>query len=211
MRRKFKSRRYLGQKQDDASTSSLRRLVAGTPKRSIRVDSSRGACGTKRQRQPAKQHLVCKWYTPGTGPKDEDKVLMSRQEVSELISNQLATVLGRRNGIYLADADYFCTPLENALEIISHSKTDQLTWVEEVFDCDDFAHALKAVFTQAAYKDGRRRPPHCFGIVWGLIDGKSHAFNWMVNSDLTLRFVEPQNHDVFELGPEIANVEFILG
>lgn len=208
MHGKYNSRRYLGARHDDPSS---RRPVTGTPISSIHPDASRGAYGTRRRRQTAKSQFVSKWYTPGTGPEDEDKVYMTRQQVRQLISNQLGALLGRRCGLYFADAEYYCTPIDNARDIIAHSATDQLTWVEEVFDCDDFAHALKAVFTQATYKEGRRRLPHCFGIIWGVLDGKSHAFNWMVNSDRTLRFVEPQNHEVFEVGPNITSIEFILG
>ena len=94
-------------------------------------------------------------------------------------------------------------------EIISESKVDRKTWVRERFDCDDFAHVLKAHFAEASYKNGQRRAAHCFGVVWGSLPGP-HAINWMVNSDGKLRFVEPQNDRVFVPRKTDKNIYFML-
>jgi len=55
---------------------------------------------------------------------------------------------------------------------------------------------LKNYFAEAAYKNGRRRAAHCCGVVWGSLP-TPHAINGMVNSDLKLRFVEPQTDRIF--------------
>ena len=95
------------------------------------------------------------------------------------------------------------------LEIIENSATDRMRWVKERFDCDDFALVLKSHFCEAAYKDGDRRPAHCFGIVWGMLPGP-HAINWMLNADRVLRFVEPQSDDVFLPRDSDRRIRFMM-
>lgn len=110
--------------------------------------------------------------------------------------DKLGAKLSRDFGFYIADAEYYCTPLRDAKDIIRASAVDRKKWVRHRFDCDDFAHVLKAHFAEAAYKDGQRRASHCFGVVWGSLPGP-HAINWLVDSKLKLWFVEPQNDRVF--------------
>jgi len=139
--------------------------------------------------------FVRRWHKE-RGRSDALKVYITDDELRRIIADQLGPKLNRSIGLYIADSEYFCTPEEDAREIIAQSTLDRKTWVEERFDCDDFAHVLKAHFAEAAYKDGKRRAAHCFGVVWGMLPGP-HAINWMVNSDGVLRFVEPQTDEIF--------------
>ena len=109
---------------------------------------------------------------------------------------QLGSRLLGNFALYIADEEYFCTPKDEAEQIITRSSLDRKTWVRERFDCDDFALILKARFAEAAYACGSRRRAHCFGIVAGYLPGP-HAINWMINNDKKLRFVEPQSDEVF--------------
>ena len=136
-----------------------------------------------------------RWHKPTAGTR-EDKRFISAADLRTLISRQLGEKLERNFGLYLADGEYYCTPVADAKEIITNSALDRQTWVRQRFDCDDFAHVLKAHFAQAAYSDGKRRAAHCFGVVWGMLPGP-HAINWMVNDDMKLRFIEPQTDAVF--------------
>ncbi len=137
-----------------------------------------------------------RWNRPTVRPKPRVKKYISSSELRNLVSQQLGTKLGRRFEIYVADVKYYCPPIIDAQEIIWASTVDRKTWISDRFDCDDFAHVLKAHFAEAAYKNGSRRAAHCFGIVWGSLPGP-HAINWMVNSDMKLRFIEPQNDRIF--------------
>lgn len=150
----------------------------------------------RKKRVKAKTRFVRRWHTAGAGPPSATKKYISALEVRREVVRQLGAKLARSFEIYVADSEYYCTPLRDAREIIRASAVDRKTWVRNRFDCDDFAHVLKAHFAEAAYKDGRRRAAHCFGVVWGMLPGP-HAINWMLNSDLKLRFVEPQNDRVF--------------
>lgn len=150
-----------------------------------------------------------RWHSPREGTSSGTKVYIPSDEVRETVTAQLGPKLTPDFSFYIADDEYFCTPLEDAREIIKNSALDRRKWVRERFDCDDFAHVLKAHFAEAAYADGSRRTAHCFGIVWGNFPGP-HAINWMLNDDMIVRFVEPQDDTIFE--PRIAddNIYFML-
>lgn len=175
-------------------------------KKRVRKSSPRSRSRTRKR----KREFTPRWYVPGTGPRASDKVFISSSELRELVAKQLGAKLAKSFGFYLADAQYYCTPIADARRIIRASRVDRNTWIEETFDCDDFAHVLKAHFAEAAYKTGERRKPHCFGIVWGSLP-RPHAINWMVNSDKKLRFVEPQNDKIFFPRRTDKGIYFMLG
>ena len=149
------------------------------------------------------------WYTPGDGPANTNKVYISGQEIRQLVAAHLGNKLARNFALYIADAQYYCTPLLDAKSIIKKSKLDRKRWTAEKFDCDDFAHVLKANFAEAAYKNGSRRKAHCLGVVWGSLPGP-HAINWMINSDKKLRFIEPQNDRIFMPRRTDKDIYFML-
>lgn len=164
----------------------------------------------KKPSKKEKPSFVRRWHAPSTGKKlVAAKIYISAAEVRQIITAQLGPKLAKNFGFYVADTEYFCTPLADAKEIIANSADDKHTWVNERFDCDDFAHVLKAHFAEAAYADGKRRHAHCFGVVWGELPGP-HAINWMINEDRVLRFVEPQTDEVFAPRKTDKNIYFML-
>ena len=66
-------------------------------------------------------------------------------------------------------------------EIVNDSKIDHETYISEKFDCDDFAHLLKAAFIRDAYTNGHRRLPYAFGILWG--NKPAHAMNFALTTN----------------------------
>ena len=64
-------------------------------------------------------------------------------------------------------------------------------WLEERFDCDDFAYVLKAEMSVHAYQSAAMKFGLCVGMVWGNFDGVDgyHAVNWFVDKHATLRFM----------------------
>jgi hypothetical protein len=138
-----------------------------------------------------------------------DKVYLSADKIRQLITKQLEGKFDKSIMIYLADSEYYCAPLDDIKEVISNSRLDKNTWVAERFDCDDFAHVLKAHFCESAYSDGKRRTAHAFGVVWGNLPDP-HAINWVVTSDMKLRFVEPQSDEIFIPRPTDKDIYFML-
>jgi len=149
-----------------------------------------------------------RWHKEVPGKRPKKKYLTSG-ELRVIVSEQLKGKLQRNFGFYIADGEYYCPPLQDAKSIIKASSVDKNTWVRERFDCDDFAHVLKAHFAEAAYKNGKRRAAHCFGVVWGMLPGP-HAINWMVNDDLKLRFIEPQSDKIFAPRKQDKDIWFML-
>ncbi|UCE60677.1 MAG: lectin MOA-related protein [Phycisphaerales bacterium] len=149
-----------------------------------------------------------RWHVPSVGRPARKKYITGTQ-ARLIVATRLGRKLALNFGMYVADGKYFCTPLSEARDIIRRSAVDRKRWVSERFDCDDFAHVLKAHFAEAAYKNGNRRASHCFGIVWGSLPGP-HAINWMINSDGVLRFVEPQNDRIFLPRATDRNIYFML-
>lgn len=161
----------------------------------------------KTTRRKSTTKFVRKWHKPKKGKRK--KTYISDEKLREILVKQLGKRLDRDFGLFIADEKYYCTPLGDAKETIKASALDRQTWVEERFDCDDFAHVLKAHFAEAAYKDGKRRAAHCFGILWKA-KPEPHAINWMINSDKKLRFIEPQDDSVFAPRKKDKEIFFML-
>jgi hypothetical protein len=151
-----------------------------------------------------------RWHKPRDRSPDRRKGYISDSQLRELIASQLAGRLDRSFALYIADETYYLPPIEDAKEIVKRSGLDRKKWVEERYDCDDFALVLKAHFCEAAYRDGRRRAAHCAGIVWGMFDGGPHAINFVVTDDDVLRFIEPQTGEFFLPHPGDTGIWFML-
>ena len=145
------------------------------------------------------------WY----GLPNRYGIYLLSKHVEKIIKQQLKNHLQSNCSIYLADKKYFCPKLRDVKTIINTTNVDQRIWIQERFDCDDFAFLLKAEFVKDAYRQGDRRAAHCFGIVWGSLPGL-HAINWVINNDLKLRFVEPQNDSVYFPKETDKNIFFML-
>jgi hypothetical protein len=165
---------------------------------------------TAEQKGSGMKVLQRRWHDLHVRSKPRDKVLLDYSGLTGIVTKQIGDKLGTAFYMYGSDELYHCPPLEDAEEIIKQSALDRKTWVEERFDCDDFAVILKAHFAEAAYANGKRRAPHAFGIIHGVFeDVGMHAMNIMVNDDKQVRIVEPQNDQIFlveESGLEYAHL-----
>ena len=162
------------------------------------------------KKKSPKLKFMRRWHVPASpGKPAAQKVFITSAELRELVAKQLGKKLSKNFGFYISDAKYYCPPVKDARDIIKKSGVDRNTWVADKFDCDDFAHVLKGHFSEAAYKNGNRRKAHCLGVVWGSLPGP-HAINWMVNADLKLRFVEPQNDTIYFPKPKDKDIYFML-
>jgi hypothetical protein len=106
---------------------------------------------------------------------------ISRVDLKAFIKKSLKNYLKAGYNIYFADSNYHMPQKHIAEALINASQVAQLSWIAEKFDCDDFAHLLKAAFIKDAYTNGLRRLPYSFGIIWG--ESPAHAMNLLVASD----------------------------
>ncbi|HDZ27943.1 hypothetical protein LCGC14_2087430 [marine sediment metagenome] len=110
----------------------------------------------------------------------------------------------------LPDNEYWAAPMADYEAIIEESTLDRMKFIGEKADCDDFALLLKAAFIRAAWKDGKRRRPYCFGEVWGQLP-MSHAINWLIDDTETLYFVEPQSDEIFLPRADDTGIKLVKG
>lgn len=149
-----------------------------------------------------------RWYEPAVTPAKQ-KIYVSNEEVRRIIANILGSRLAEDFRLFLGDNSYYLPPVADAQVIITNSGLARAEYMPETFDCDDFAIVLKSHFCEAAYKHFERRPPHCFGLIWGELP-HVHAINWMINDDYRIRFVEPQTGEIFDVRPEHRNITFMM-
>ncbi|WP_224243886.1 lectin MOA-related protein [Hyalangium gracile] len=144
---------------------------------------------------------------PNLGPWERWKLKSTRRyltggRVQQIIQQQLSGKFAGDFRMYVADGEYYCPSVSDAHEVIRKTLVEHNQYTREKFDCDDFAHILKAEFIKDGYNNGVRRAPHCFGIIWA----GNHAFNWMINDDFNLRFIEPQSDGIFYPNEGVSSI-----
>lgn len=151
-----------------------------------------------------------RWYRPKKRPKRK-KQFMDGDTLRVIVMDQLRGKLDSSFQFYSADDKYYLPPMDDVREIVGESHLEMQEWREEVFDCDDFSIVLKANFAQAAYKDGKRRPPFALGIAWGMVEGEgAHAFNWVLDEYERLWFIEPQTDEIYKPKKTDHGIWFML-
>lgn len=137
--------------------------------------------------------------TPGS-------VYVSRDEVIEILDQKLGPLWAKNSDqiAFIGDTDYYCPPLDEVYRLIGKSGLGR-RYYPEIFDCDDFSHALKGYFTAQAFVNGRKRPfSFAVGIVW-LDKPFPHAMNWVISwawgrrEERTLYLVEPQSGLLYDI------------
>ena len=133
--------------------------------------------------------------TPTPDPTDLG-IYLTAAEVKAKLKEQLASKFSRDAKIYLPDTEYYCPSVSYTKKVLEESDLDKYLYSPARFDCDDYAICLKAAFAEDAYRNGIRRAPHAFGVVWGYLPGP-HALNFVINDDGIVRFIEPQTDSIF--------------
>ena len=135
------------------------------------------------------------FYTTNLDEIDKDAPTLSAETLTQIVRTDLGPYLSPSCHFHIADSFYHAPAMTMAQKIIADAKVDHETWTYQKFDCDDFAHMLKAAFIKAAYTDTYRRFPMACGILWGDTPAP-HALNFVVVGyspvNMRLFIVEPQ-------------------
>jgi len=137
------------------------------------------------------------------------KVFLTRRKLENLLYTELNSRILSDASILFADEKYYCPPLSDIKYLVKRNQINRKKYTSEIFDCDDFALALKYFFVKHAYSNGKRRSPHCAGIIWGYIQGEEHAVNIVVNDKEEVLFIEPQLDLIFYPGENDTDFNFI--
>ena len=138
-----------------------------------------------------------------------------KSNVSDILKKALSGRLHPNIKFHLADAQYYFPSMERVKEILAKSKAETSVWTPEVYDCDDFAVALKHAFVSAARTEKMLPCAHASGMLWGALhSGGGHAINWVITGDHQLHFIEPQSDVIFspdsEKGKDFHDIHFIM-
>ncbi len=147
--------------------------------------------------------------TPGAGP---EGVVAPASSLDGLVRQLLQGKLSDDPGIRFGDGSFYLPTLQEVQDILAASRLDREKWLEERFDCDDFAYVLKAEMSVHAYQSAAMKFGLCVGMVWGNFDWVDgyHAVNWFVDKHSTLRFIEPQDDGIHDLASCKGQISLLL-
>lgn len=138
---------------------------------------------------------------PAAPAKPAMGLVVPASSLDGLVKRLLQDKLGTDPGIRFGDGSFYLPSMAEVKEILDASRLDRRTWMEERFDCDDFAYVLKAEMSVHAYDSGSLRYGLCVGMVWGNFSWVQgyHAVNWFIDHTQTLWFIEPQSDVVYDV------------
>ena len=85
---------------------------------------------------------------------------------------------------------------------LAYDQTEKLSYVGELYDCDDFAYRLM----------GNLSVPPWAETASGIICTESHAFNCFIDSDGKLWYIEPQTDTIYDTWQSYfgSEIQFIM-
>jgi hypothetical protein len=120
----------------------------------------------------ARSWSTCPIITP---PDIKPSGTLTLHEMSSIILDKIEEVdVNNSAEIYLPDNDMKFYRKKDVKNYLGITEVDKIPFIDEAHDCDDFAAEL-------------------FGLFAGLIWTTAHAFNWFVDENGQLWFIEPQN------------------
>jgi hypothetical protein len=124
------------------------------------------------------------------------KLFLPKGEIvsSDEVVNIILSTFGRDYEYHLlvSDERYRLMTKEQLLNLLKQDKTDQYTWVEEDWDCDNFAEVLDGNIDEMTYPQG-----YAFGQLWFFTNTFGHAINFAILDTKELILIEPQNDEIF--------------
>lgn len=115
-------------------------------------------------------------------------------EVSSILLDKMEENGDSRCELYLPDTECKVYRKQGIIDYLGLDETDGIAYVAEEMDCDDFAAIL-------------------FGKFAGLLWTNVHAFNWFIDENWKLWFIEPQSDKIADRieNWQGAEVRFFLG
>lgn len=121
--------------------------------------------------------------------------------------------------LWIADSDYWLITEDELKWVVKESPINEYRFVNEGFDCDDFALLFHSHVVEMRYeeilmnnRDAKKWYPWALGQVWGTkFQGKktTHAINICLTKDEGIMLIEPQTDEIWKADPEQDEVFFI--
>jgi hypothetical protein len=113
---------------------------------------------------------------------------MVPSKTKKITAKDIAFGLPGTNRLFLADNFYYTINVDDVRRIIrSNPAIDAAKYVANDHDCDDFAAAMKGLFSQSKLSK----------FAFGMALSKTHAFNFFIDENLKIWIVEPQNSAIY--------------
>ncbi len=114
------------------------------------------------------------------------------KEMPAITSVEVGAILrAYTDKVWLSDGTFRLVDTQNLGDFLASDAINGRPYVVEKHDCDDFSYEL------VGHVSGWN-PDNTFGIVWGTnANGVGHAWNFFINEERELLFVEPQSDFIF--------------
>ena len=119
---------------------------------------------------------------------------LSKPEIKRILKEKHSKAI-----VKIADKEYILPKTNAVKKLIFDTYFEDYKYTRETFDCDDFALVLHAFVKQERYKV-KSNHPWAFGECWTM----SHAFNFFIDENQELRYVEPQNDKFIDCPNDIV-------
>jgi len=146
--------------------------------------------------------------------REREAVVLSNTDVRKAIE---AAFGDRAKGaqFWLADSKYYAANLADIQSVLQQTKIEQLKYVAEDFDCDDFSFTLMGALHANPYEP-KKMPTAKQAVfivwVWWKMGNNvyGHALNMCVTADKKVYMIEPQNDRIFNVPPN-WNLLLVMG
>jgi len=115
------------------------------------------------------------------------------KEMPSITSTEVGAMLKAYTpNVWLSDGIFQLVDTENLKAFLASDPISGRAYVSEKHDCDDYSYELMGHVSDW-------NPDNTFGIVWGLNSGGgAHAWNFFVNENIEVKYVEPQTDSIFD-------------
>lgn len=120
-----------------------------------------------------------------------------------VIKNRLGNMLGKywltKYYAGFADSGYYLPSINEMQSFINRHPITSNIYLGEGFDCDDYTFVFKGNMSLFTRDTLQIEYSVCVGIAWGYFTWRPefHAVNWFLDNGGTLRWIEPQDGNLY--------------
>lgn len=108
-----------------------------------------------------------------------------------------------KENLWISDETFTLVNTEDMKTFLAMNPVNSRVYFSDKHDCDDYSYELMGDVSDA-------HPELAFGMVWGnRVDGVAHAWNFYIDENKQVKFVEPQTDQIFDFSYEVLWVMII--
>lgn len=120
--------------------------------------------------------------------------LADKAGVEKAVAKAMTGRWATAHSVHFLDDGYYLPTLDEVKRIFALSRVSRFDYVDQRFDCDDFALGVRGEFSLYGYEHDIVRLPFAFGIIMGSFTGigSNHAMCLFVDDTETVYLIEPR-------------------